>query len=288
MQNRFILFLCLFLAFLAGELHCQDRDSLEVLYARWQIDSLDGMVLKRFHFNNKNCLGSNQYVCVLEIPHDSPRRLQFTYEPVRTLVTVQARRHDAVAAINGSFFDMSRHNPICYLRIDGEEKGENTPQQVDSLHRKYYQYGSVSLRNGHPRIFIPDSARMAERLLPDSNIMTAGPLLVYKNVLMPMRDDKSFVTSRHNRTAIGIKADGTVLLVTVDGRTRQSEGFSLTDFQRFLRIIGCRDALNLDGGGSTAMYVKGYPHGGLLNHPTDNGRFDFDGERTVSNCIIVK
>ena len=35
------------------------------------------------------------------------------------------------------------------------------------------------------------------------------------------------------------------------------------------------------------MYVKGYPHKGLVNHPTDNGRYDFEGERGVSNCILV-
>ena len=103
-----------------------------------------------------------------------------------------------------------------------------------------------------------------------------------------MRDDKTFVTHRHNRTAVGVRADGTVLLVVVDGRTKQSEGLSLRDFSRLLRYLGCRDALNHDGGGSTTMYVDRYPNGGLVNHPTDNGRYDFDGERGVSNCIIVK
>lgn len=266
----------------------QNSDSLSIAGARWQIDSLDGMVLKRIHFSNKDCMGSNQYICVLEIPHDSPRRLAFSYEPRRTPTSVHAVRREAVAAINGSFFDMGKHFPICYLRIDGKEVGENTPQQSDSVHRKYYQYGSLKLRNGRPLIFIPDSARMAEREEPDSNIMTAGPLLVYKGRLMPMRDDKTFVTSRHNRTAIGVKGDGTILLVTVDGRMRESEGLSLQDFQRMLRYLGCLDALNMDGGGSTTMYVKGFPHHGLVTHPTDNGRFDFDGERGVSNCILVK
>ena len=239
------------------------------------------------HFDRKNCLRSNQYVCVLEIPKTSPCRLAFTYEPRRTPTSVHARKHNAAAAINGSFFDMGKHNPICYLRIDGKELGLNTPQASDSVHRKYYQYGSLALRNGRPIIFVPDSARLAERSLPDANIMTAGPLLIHHGQELPQRDDKTFVTNRHNRTAIGVRDDGTVLLVTVDGRMKESEGLSLGDFARLLRYLGCSEALNLDGGGSTTMYVKDYPHGGLVNHPTDNGKYDFKGERGVSNCIIV-
>lgn len=266
----------------------QSRDSIRVVNARWNVDTLDGMILKQRHFNKKDCLGSNQFVSVIEIPAKSPRRLAFTYEAQRTPTTVHAQRNGAYAAINGSYFDMAQHNPICYLRIDGVERGENTPQASDSIHRKYYQYGSLSLAGGRPRIFVPDSGRMAERLLPDSNIMTAGPLLISGGHLVKMRNDKTFVTNRHNRTAIGVKADSTVLLVTLDGRTKESEGMSLSDFQRLLRYLGCRDALNLDGGGSTTMYVRGYPHGGIINHPSDNGRYDFEGERGVSNCIIVK
>lgn len=266
----------------------QNRDSLLVASARWQIDSLDGMILKQKLFENKSCLGSNQFVAFIEIPANSPRRLAFCYEPQRTTTSVQARRNNALAAINGSFFDMGKHNPICYLRIDGQEVGINTPQASDSIHRKYYQYGTLLLDEGRPLFYVPDSARLAERNLAADDIMTAGPMLILDGKLLPMRDDKTFVTHRHNRTAIGMRADGTVLLIVVDGRTRQSEGLSLTDFSRLLRYLGCRQALNLDGGGSTTMYVKDYKNGGLVNHPSDNGRYDFDGERTVSNCIIVK
>lgn len=265
----------------------QNNDSLLIVKGHWKIDNVDGLILKRCHFANKDCLGSNQFVSLLEIPVKSNYRLAFTYEPQRTLTSEQARRNGAVAAINGSFFDMAKHNPICYLRIDGKEVGINTPQASDSIHRKYYQYGSVALHNGRPVIFIPDSARLAERQLPDSNIMTAGPLLIYKGKTMPMRKDKTFVTDRHNRTAIGVKRDGTILLVTVDGRTKESEGLSLQDFTKLLRYLGCYNALNMDGGGSTTMYVNGFPHNGIVNHPSDNFRYDFRGERTVSNCIVV-
>lgn len=263
-------------------------DSLALARANWHVDSLDGFVFKQMLFNRHNCLGSNQNICILELPPQSPRRLAFTYTPQRTPTTVHAARYDALAAVNGSFFDMQLHNPICYLRIDGNELGVNTPQASDTVHRKYYQYGSVVLRNGRPHFMVPDSARLDERHWSDSNIMTAGPMLIRNGRLVPMRDDKTFVTHRHNRTAIALRPDGTVLLITVDGRTRQSEGMSLHDFQLLLHYLGCCDALNLDGGGSTTMFVRGKPNGGIVNRPSDNGRFDFKGERAVSNCVIIK
>ncbi|MBO4307713.1 MAG: phosphodiester glycosidase family protein [Bacteroidales bacterium] len=286
MKKRQLILLIISLVLLLPT-HAQKRDSIAIAHGPWKIDSLDGLVLKRVQFSNNECLGSNQYICVLEIPKDAPYDLAFTYEPRRTPTSVHARRHNAVAAINGSFFDMKYHNPICYLRIGGKELGINTPQISDSVHRKYYQYGSMRLHKGRPIIFIPDSARLAERDLPYANIMTAGPLLIYHGEVQPMRTDKTFVTYRHNRTAVGVKKDGTVLLITVDGRMKQSQGFSLQDFTKLLVCLGCYDALNLDGGGSTTMFVEGFPNNGLVNHPTDNNRYDFEGERGVSNCVVV-
>ena len=283
--RHFISFLSAIFVFTAA--FGQSADSLAIVNAKWTVDSLDGFVLHRHHFAKGNCISSNQYVCVLEIPANSPCRLAFGYEPQRTLTSVHAKKHNALAAVNGSYFDMKEHYPICHLRIGGKEIGENTPQASDTVNRKYYQYGSLALNDGHPFIFIPDSNRLSERELPYSDIMTAGPLLIHEGRLMPMRADKTFVTDRHNRTAIGIRADGTVLLVTIDGRTRHSLGMSLTDFSKLLHYLGCVEALNLDGGGSTTTYVKGYPYHGIVNYPSDNRRFDHAGERPVSNCIMI-
>ena len=289
MRRYFLLgFVLQFFILQFSVVEAQNRDSLLFAKGNWRVDTVDGLVLKRVQFLNHDCIGANQYVCVLEIPPQSPYELAFSYEPRRTPTSKHAIKHKATAAVNGSYFDMSYHNPICYLRIDGKEVGENTPQLSDTVHRKYYQYGSMRLKAGRPVIFIPDSARNAERALPDSNIMTAGPLLIFQDSVIPQRNDKTFVTARHNRTAIGVKRDGTVLLVTVDGRMKLSEGCSLQDFTKILQLLNCYDALNLDGGGSTTMYVKGYPYGGVVNHPTDNNRYDFAGERGVSNCVLVK
>ncbi len=89
----------------------------------------------------------------------------------------------------------------------------------------------------------------------------------------------SFVTARNPRTLAGVRADGTLLLVTVDGRRPGwSAGVSLPEAARVMRALGARDALNLDGGGSTSMTVRGR----AVNRPSDPS-----GERAVSDALVV-
>ncbi len=262
-------------------------DSVVLASASWQTDTLDGMLLRRVRFSGHEYFGSNQYIAVLEVSPDAGLAMALAWEPVRTRTSVMAIKHGALAAVNGSFFDMKKHNPICHLRIGGEEIAVNEPGK-DTVNRKYYQYGTIVLDSGKVCILHTDSARLWERTLSAPDIMTAGPLLICQGKRLPMRNDLSFVSKRHNRTALGIKADGTLLLLTADGRTREAEGLSLDELTLTLQWLGCRDAINLDGGGSTTMYVKDFPHGGVVNHPSDNGRFDHQGERGVSNILMIK
>lgn len=259
----------------------QNRDSLALVRATWKTDTLSpGLLLKTATL--PSLFGAPQCIALLEMAPDAPCRLAFSYEPRRTPTSVQARRHKALAAVNGSFFDMGLHHPICYLRIKGERVGENTPG-VDTVNRKYYQYGTLALRDGRPLILRTDSSRHWENTLTFSDIMTAGPLLIYRGKPQPMRPDRTFVTDRHNRTALALLPDGTTLLFTVDGRMKQSAGMTLNELILTLRWLGARDALNLDGGGSTTLWVRDR----VVNYPTDNGRFDHQGERPVSNCILI-
>jgi Phosphodiester glycosidase len=89
----------------------------------------------------------------------------------------------------------------------------------------------------------------------------------------------SFVASRHPRTMAGVRRDGSLLLVTIDGRRPGwSAGVTLSEGARVMRALGARDALNLDGGGSTAMAVRGR----TVSRPSDPS-----GERRVSDAIVV-
>ena len=262
------------------------NDSLRVVRAEWSVDTLDGFTLKRYHFGEGTLFCSAQHLFVIELPADSPRKLQFVHDTVLTPVSSFAEQQHALAAINGSYFDMTLGNPVCFLRIDGQQVGENTPQKSDSVNRKYYQYATLTLRGGRPHLTVPDSNRLSEEKMKEKNIMTAGPMLIHHGALVPQRDDRTFVTSRHNRTALGIRPDGTTLLLVADGRFKeQAEGLTLTELELIMRWLGCSDAINLDGGGSSTMYIK---DSGVVNYPSDNRRHDHEGERPVSNAILIK
>ena len=89
----------------------------------------------------------------------------------------------------------------------------------------------------------------------------------------------TFTHFRHPRTLIGVDARGFIWLVAVDGRQADhSVGMAFSDLQRLCDRIGLRDALNLDGGGSTTMWVNGQ----VINRPSDPA-----GPRAVSDAILV-
>ena len=50
------------------------------------------------------------------------------------------------------------------------------------------------------------------------------------------------------------------------------------------RMLGMDESINLDGGGSATLWVEGY---GVCNHPSDNKKFDHEGERIVTNAIVA-
>jgi hypothetical protein len=127
-------------------------------------------------------------------------------------------------------------------------------------------------------------ARIARRdriaRTPRGDLLQAGPLLVTDGEVAydVDRDDEGFraaahqfdpdpTVGRHPRAAIGL-ADGRVFAVACDGRSAREAGLTLTELARFMAALGCRQALNLDGGGSTAL-ISG---GRLQNFP----RRDFD------------
>jgi exopolysaccharide biosynthesis protein len=87
------------------------------------------------------------------------------------------------------------------------------------------------------------------------------------------------VAGRQPRTLAGVRPDGTLLLVTVDGRRPGwSVGMTLPEAARLMRSLGASDALNLGGGGSTTMTVRGQ----VVNRPSDRG-----GERPVGDGLFV-
>ena len=275
-----ILFLCLAVNVFA------QSDSLAFVNGPWLSERVDGLVMRRCQFEQGSLFASNQHIMVWELSDTDDFALQLAYRPERTKTSDMAKEQHAVAAVNGSFFDMDRHFPVLFLRIDGEDLGQTT-QEETKLQSENYRFGTLAVTQDSVYILKTDTVSQWEEGLPYPNMMTARPLLIYEGEMLPLQKDFGFVNDRHNRTAVGIRADGTVLLVVVDGRAPMAAGMSLQELQQVMWWLGCRDALNLDGGGSATFYADLRGNHGVLNYPSDNGRFDHEGERTVSNAVLV-
>ncbi len=109
-----------------------------------------------------------------------------------------------------------------------------------------------------------------------------GPLIVRNGqpVFRALEDFTSYQNSlRHPRTAVGQRADGRILLVTVDGRlSGYSTGMTNFEMAQTMVRLGAVTASSLDAGGSTTMAFEGE----LLNRPSDPG-----GERPVADGLFV-
>lgn len=244
----------------------------------------EGITLHRAAFDG-NLFGSNQYLCVLEIAPGA--RFDIVPADDKTLIktTDLAARTGAVAAINGSFFNMrAPYGSVNYLRVDGKELAPNALDSYENpgSGRSTRQTAAVVSWQGGLYVVKADDLRTWERYIAAEDIVTTGPLLLIGGQAEPVVADK-FNTTRHPRTAVGRRPDGTVLLVVADGRNAQAAGLSMSELQQVMAALGCRDAVNLDGGGSTTMVVRGQ----VVNHPSDNKQFDPAGERVVANAIVV-
>lgn len=129
----------------------------------------------------------------------------------------------------------------------------------------------------------PVEADQAAAWKQASSIIGGGPQLI-KNGRIEITNAAekilpSFVSEGHPRTAIAKLKSGQILLVTVDGRQPgESIGMSLNMLSDLLIELGAVEAINLDGGGSTAMVIRNK----LVNSPSDA-----TGERPVSDAILV-
>lgn len=83
------------------------------------------------------------------------------------------------------------------------------------------------------------------------------------------------------RTAIGMISPLHYVMVVSDGRTTESRGLSLLELANVMKDLGCIQAYNLDGGGSTTMYFNGE----VINNPTTGG--SRTKERSVSDIVYI-
>lgn len=225
-----------------------------------------------------------QHINLIEIP--SGRKLHFGVGVSEKMTPISriAREHQALAAINGSFYDMGKGNSVCYLQL-----GKQVVDTTMTAEFRLRVTGAVYTHKKKLRI-LPWNREIKKKYRPKKgSVLASGPLLLEDGETCSWTMcDSSFIATKHPRSAVFTTKDKKTVLITVDGRAAgKATGVSIPELAHLIRVLGGDDALNLDGGGSTTLWMEQAPDNGVLNCPSDNRKFDHQGERSIPNIIYV-
>ncbi|MDD3108558.1 MAG: phosphodiester glycosidase family protein [Alistipes sp.] len=243
-------------------------DSMAWHEARWKTVKQRGAMtvrktqLRLFH--------SDQRLCYVELKPGA-FRFDLVQDSLRTETSALGQRHDATVAVNGGFFRMDTPQAVAcgYMRVD-----DRCPAQTPSDFG-----GAVAVdRSGNLQIlpWMPREEEQTTAVDRYEDVMEVGPLLVSGGVSLRSWDESE---PRHPRTCAGVRADGTVVLLVVDGRQKGAEGMALCELACVAQWMGLQEVVNLDGGGSTTLWTRPT---GVVNRPSDGGR-----ERRVCNALVA-
>lgn len=175
------------------------------------------------------------------------------------LVSRMGKETGAIATVNGTYFD-GKCKSVTMVKVDGVIKALNGRSRsvlgIDGANA--LQIATVS--GGQ------DWAQAVHAMGGIPRIVTNGRVDVQEEGY-----SESFATGRHPRTAVGLIDDRHAIIVTVDGRSTTSKGMSLEKLAEFMIGLGAKQAVNLDGGGSTAMWIDSRfrDPAGIVNSPSD-------------------
>ncbi|HCI68216.1 MAG TPA: hypothetical protein DER17_04200 [Oscillibacter sp.] len=196
-------------------------------------------------------------------------------ETTKQAQSMQTRRNtNVVGAINAGGYDMSNGRPSGAFIMSGTVINEPT--------------GTTFWIDGSGAAHIT-SAQECNAALAAGNVREAVASFgdIFENGHARSGLDN---TTRASRTAIGIKADGTVVMLMVDGRQAPySVGMTMAEVAASMEALGCVEAVNLDGGGSStfATQREGEPENEATAGLTLRCRPSDGYERKVSNTIMV-
>ena len=174
---------------------------------------------------------------------------------------------EIVGGVNGDFFNMYVGNPVGYLVMNGITYNSTYELDFDSFFA-ILDDGTAIIDSGE----IPANAK---------EVISGHYILVEDGKINPELYDYEL---KHPRTSVGIKADGTVVLVAADGRQDpDSCGQTLVENAQQMLSLGCVAAIHLDGGGSATLVSQheGEKKLSVRNSPSGGA------ERAVSSTLLV-
>ncbi len=207
------------------------------------------------------------------------------YQTTLQPLTLVAEREHFELAINGDFF-LARST----ADIEGAKSGFTADKWASAVGPAVTDgFAWAPAARARPALTIDadKNARiLALKDVPaDARQVIAGSDILVQGGKSALANTSAFALNRHPRTAVGLSDAGkTLICVVVDGRAApDAVGMSLGELTDLMLSLGCKDALNLDGGGSSEMVMRDAKTGQLrvLNQPSD-GR-----ERAIANALGI-
>lgn len=258
-------------------------DSLAIVSAQWKIESPQKGIIHKY-VSIPQLYQVPQSISLIEIDPGAGLKVGVTISDKMRETSRMASEQGAIAAINGSYFDMKRGNSVCFLKVDRQVVDTTT---LGEFARRVT--GAVSIRKGKMKIISWNRQIEKQYKGKKGIVLASGPLMLKDGRYCDWSlCEKDFIRTKHPRSAVALTKDGKILFITVDGRfPKHAGGVSIPELAHLIRILGGKDAINLDGGGSTTLWLSGAPDNGIVNYPCDNKRFDHRGERTVPNILYI-
>lgn len=179
----------------------------------------------------------------------------------------------AMAAINGGFFD-SAGNSLSMIKINSTVYATN-PSYKPARSTIGLKQNTGSMKPYIQPVAYNDSWSDVNHALGGGpNIVTNGAI----DVKLSAEGFDSSYANKNPRTAVGFTSANKLIMVIVDGRTSAGVGMTLDELAQFMIWLGCTKAMNLDGGGSSTMWVQ---NTGVVNTPSDGT------ERSVASALGV-
>ncbi|MBL4905804.1 MAG: phosphodiester glycosidase family protein [Flavobacteriaceae bacterium] len=224
---------------------------------------------------------SKQIITLLTLQKNSYDRFRFEFGYSNSDLRKTSsfgKSKNAKAAVNGGFFDMDKGGSVTYFEVNEAVINRNKPSDLKWAKSDSIINGAIVISNEFKIIIQPaNSEQFYEKSKQEAAVLVTGPLLLFNSEIMKL-PNMDLVNNRHPRTCL-CETKESLIFITIDGRTKEAEGMNLVEAQKFLMHIGCVDAINLDGGGSTTMWTK---KKGIVNFPSDELR-----ERPVSNALLI-
>lgn len=192
---------------------------------------------------------------------------------VTAKTSVTAADNDAILAVNGDYYGA---NSSGFVIRNGVVYRDTVRENSNNGDLAIYKDGSFKI--------IYEDQISADQLVKDGviNLLAFGPALVENGeIAVGKNQEVGQAMASNPRTAIGIIDENHYIIVVSDGRTSESEGFSLYQLAEVMKSYGAKTAYNLDGGGSSTLYFNGQ----VINKPTTGG--NKISERAVSDIVYI-